>query len=132
MGSAAEGKTKKEKACEEKAKKERTEEVAAEGKSKKEPSKGKKEESDADWKVEFERRKREIIELWDTCHIPLVHRSYFFLLFKGDPSDAVYMEVEHRRLSFLKTGNKEAKDEVPSRYIDTTLLPSCFPMKKTL
>ncbi|KAG6435369.1 hypothetical protein SASPL_100241 [Salvia splendens] len=110
-------------AAEGKAKKERTEEVAA-AKSKRErrlsgaeetaPGKAKKDESGADWKVQFERRKREIIELWDACHIPLVHRSYFYLLFKGDPSDAVYMEVEHRRLSFLKTGNKDAKDEVPS------------------
>ncbi|KAG6432068.1 hypothetical protein SASPL_103641 [Salvia splendens] len=127
VSSAAEGRTKKEKASEEtaagRAKKERTEEVA-DAKSKREtrssgveetaPSKVKKEESGADWKVQFERRKREIIELWDACHIPLVHRSYFYLLFKGDPSDAVYMEVEHRRLSFLKTGNKDAKDEVPS------------------
>ena len=114
MSSAAEGK----------AKKERTEEVAA-AKSKRErrlsgaeetaPGKAKKDESGADWKVQFERRKREIIELWDACHIPLVHRSYFYLLFKGDPSDAVYMEVEHRRLSFLKTGNNDANDEVPSR-----------------
>ncbi|KAL1542944.1 kinesin-like protein KIN-7E [Salvia divinorum] len=127
VSSAAEGKAKKEKASEEtaagKGKKERAEEVA-EAKSKRErrasggeetaPSKAKKDESGADWKAEFERRKREIIELWDACHIPLVHRSYFYLLFKGDPSDAVYMEVEHRRLSFLKTGNKDAKDEVPS------------------
>ncbi|CAK7346273.1 unnamed protein product [Dovyalis caffra] len=29
-------------------------------------------------------------------------KSYFFLLFKGDPSDNVYMEVELRRLYFLK------------------------------
>lgn len=72
--------------------------------------------SAAEWKAEFERRKREIIELWDACHIPLVHRSYFCLLFKGDPSDAVYMEVEHRRLTFLKAGGKDAKDDVPSRY----------------
>ncbi|KAJ0830875.1 putative kinesin-like protein [Helianthus annuus] len=32
----------------------------------------------------------------------LIHRTYFFLLFKGDRSDSVYMEVELRRLSFLK------------------------------
>ncbi|GLT57953.1 hypothetical protein SLA2020_308860 [Shorea laevis] len=51
---------------------------------------------------EFEMQQRKIIELWDACHVPLIHRTYFFLLFKGDPSDAVYMEVELRRLSFLK------------------------------
>uniref|UniRef100_A0A7N0R833 Kinesin-like protein n=1 Tax=Kalanchoe fedtschenkoi TaxID=63787 RepID=A0A7N0R833_KALFE len=51
---------------------------------------------------EFKRLRREIIELWASCSIPLVHRTYFFLLFKGDPSDFIYMEVELRRLSNLK------------------------------
>ncbi|EOA12624.1 hypothetical protein CARUB_v10027496mg [Capsella rubella] len=51
---------------------------------------------------DFERQQRQIIELWAICNVPLVHRTYFFLLFKGDPSDYVYMEVELRRLSFLK------------------------------
>ncbi|CAA0407012.1 unnamed protein product [Arabidopsis thaliana] len=51
---------------------------------------------------DFETQQRKIIELWATCNVPLVHRTYFFLLFKGDPSDYVYMEVELRRLSFLK------------------------------
>lgn len=55
------------------------------------------------WPLEFERQRREILELWDACHVPLLHRTYFFLLFKGDPSDAVYMEVELRRLCFLKS-----------------------------
>ncbi|XP_035548635.1 kinesin-like protein KIN-7F [Juglans regia] len=50
----------------------------------------------------FEKQRGEIIELWDACNVPLVHRTYFFLLFKGDPSDSVYMEVEFRRLSLLK------------------------------
>ncbi|KAF8117823.1 hypothetical protein N665_0008s0165 [Sinapis alba] len=53
-------------------------------------------------KAEFERQQSQIIELWGVCNVPLVHRTYFFLLFKGDPSDFVYMEVELRRLSFLK------------------------------
>ncbi|KAG7533084.1 Kinesin motor domain [Arabidopsis thaliana x Arabidopsis arenosa] len=51
---------------------------------------------------DFERQQRQIIELWAVCNVPLVHRTYFFLLFKGDPSDYVYMEVELRRLSFLR------------------------------
>ncbi|XP_073118578.1 kinesin-like protein KIN-7F [Henckelia pumila] len=69
-------------------------------------------QSPSDWFTEFERQKREIAELWNTCNIPLVHRTYFFLLFKGDPSDAVYMEVELRRLSFLKnTLHGLAKDD---------------------
>ncbi|KAL0693113.1 hypothetical protein Bca4012_060293 [Brassica carinata] len=56
---------------------------------------------------EFERQQRQIIELWEVCNVPLVHRTYFFLLFKGDPSDYVYMEVELRRLSFLKLNDTE-------------------------
>ncbi|XP_047326283.1 kinesin-like protein KIN-7F [Impatiens glandulifera] len=55
------------------------------------------------WPNEFEKQQREIIELWDACFAPLTHRSQFFLLFKGDPSDSVYMEVELRRLTYLKS-----------------------------
>lgn len=56
---------------------------------------------DNNWSTIFEKQRREIIRLWDACSTPLLHRTYFFLLFKGDPSDSVYMEVELRRLSFL-------------------------------
>lgn len=69
---------------------------------------------------DFERQQRQIIELWAVCNVPLVHRTYFFLLFKGDPSDYVYMEVELRRLSFLKqTINNDTET---SRSFSTT----CF------
>ncbi|KAI4376081.1 hypothetical protein MLD38_013875 [Melastoma candidum] len=57
--------------------------------------------SASDWPQEFERRQRRIIELWHSCNVPLVHRTYFFLMFRGDPMDSVYMEVELRRLTFL-------------------------------
>lgn len=56
----------------------------------------------SDWPLEFGKLQKRIIELWQTCHISLIHRTYFFLLFKGDPLDSIYMEVEVRRLSFLK------------------------------
>ncbi|KAL0325800.1 UNVERIFIED_CONTAM: Kinesin-like protein KIN-7F [Sesamum radiatum] len=72
------------------------------------------EQSVSHWQTEFQRQKKEIIELWDACHTPLVHRTYFFLLFKGDPSDAVYLEVELRRLQFLKNtlqGGAVLKDD---------------------
>ncbi|XP_059437877.1 kinesin-like protein KIN-7H [Corylus avellana] len=58
--------------------------------------------SPSEWPSEFKRLQREIIELWHACNISLVHRTYFFLLFKGDPADSIYMEVELRRLSFLR------------------------------
>ena len=59
-------------------------------------------ESPSRWPIEFEKKQQEIIELWHGCNVSLAHRTYFFLLFKGDPTDAIYMEVELRRLSFLK------------------------------
>ncbi|KAG9140263.1 hypothetical protein Leryth_014708 [Lithospermum erythrorhizon] len=52
--------------------------------------------------MDFEKQRQEIIELWNVCNVPLEHRTYFFLLFKGEPSDSIYMEVEQRRLSYLK------------------------------
>ena len=59
-------------------------------------------ETPRNWPLEFERQQRAILELWQTCNVSLVHRTYFFLLFQGDPTDSIYMEVELRRLSFLK------------------------------
>ncbi|KAL2460061.1 ATP binding microtubule motor family protein [Abeliophyllum distichum] len=56
----------------------------------------------SDWSLKFEKLRKLIIELWQACNVPLVHRTYFFLLFKGDFTDSIYIEVEHRRLSFLK------------------------------
>lgn len=55
-----------------------------------------------DWSLQFKRQQKEIIELWQSCCVPLTHRTYFFILFRGDPKDSIYMEVEIRRLSFLK------------------------------
>lgn len=59
-------------------------------------------EAPSDWPLEFGRLQKMIIGLWQTCHISLIHRTYFLLLFKGDQMDSIYMEVEVRRLSFLK------------------------------
>jgi len=59
-------------------------------------------QSPLNWGEEFEIQRFKIIELWHECHVPLVHRTYFFLLFKGDPSDKLYIEVELRRLSFIQ------------------------------
>ncbi|XP_042025210.1 kinesin-like protein KIN-7H isoform X2 [Salvia splendens] len=57
----------------------------------------------SNWPVEFRRLQQEIVELWHACNVSLIHRSYFFTLFQGgDASDAVYMEVEVRRMKFLK------------------------------
>lgn len=53
--------------------------------------------------VDFEKKQQQIIGLWHECNVSIVHRTYFFLLFKGDPADNIYIEVEHRRLSFIKS-----------------------------
>lgn len=53
--------------------------------------------------ADVKRLQREIIELWDACNTSLVHRTYFYLLFiKDDQADTIYMEVERRRLSYIK------------------------------
>ncbi|KAF7817620.1 kinesin-like protein KIN-7F [Senna tora] len=63
---------------------------------------------------QFERQQRYMVELWDTCNVPLAHRSYFFLLIKGELGDSVYLDLELRRLSFLKdtfsTGTRITED----------------------
>ncbi|KAA0044816.1 hypothetical protein IC582_017004 [Cucumis melo] len=59
--------------------------------------------SPSKWPSEFRRLQKDIIELWHICNVSLVHRTYFFLLFQGgDPADSIYLEVELRRLSFLR------------------------------
>ncbi|XP_050388060.1 kinesin-like protein KIN-7B isoform X2 [Argentina anserina] len=54
------------------------------------------------WHLTFEEERREIVMLWHLCHVSITHRSQFYLLFKGDPSDQIYMEVELRRLQWLE------------------------------
>ncbi|KAK8551800.1 hypothetical protein V6N12_040422 [Hibiscus sabdariffa] len=54
---------------------------------------------------EFEEKQRKIVELWDACRVSLIHRSYFIQLFKGDPSDCLYLEIELRRLTHLELKN---------------------------
>ncbi|KAG0458857.1 hypothetical protein HPP92_021985 [Vanilla planifolia] len=58
--------------------------------------------SPSHWPQDFDKKQRVIIKLWNECNVSLIHRTYFFLLFKGDPADSIYLEVELRRLSFLK------------------------------
>ncbi|CAA0815329.1 Kinesin-like protein NACK1 [Striga hermonthica] len=60
------------------------------------------EESPACWQVAFREQRQQIIELWDVCHVSIIHRTQFYLLFKGDSADQIYMEVELRRLSWLQ------------------------------
>ncbi|KAK1296654.1 Kinesin-like protein NACK2 [Acorus calamus] len=81
-------------------------------------------ESPPHWPLEFEKRQKEIIELWQACNVSLVHRTYFFLLFKGDPTDSIYMEVELRRLSFLKRSLSLNGIDKPSREDGSDITPT--------
>ncbi|KAK8961269.1 Kinesin-like protein NACK2 [Platanthera guangdongensis] len=95
-------------------------------------------DSPSRWPHDFRKKQRQIIKLWHKCNVSLIHRTYFFLLFKGDPSDSIYMEVELKRLSFLKTtfsqGNPyrtscDASRHVTlaSRFVSSSLKPPRYP-----
>ncbi|KAL3843405.1 hypothetical protein ACJIZ3_000808 [Penstemon smallii] len=66
------------------------------------------------WPPKFEKLQKLIVALWESCNVSLVHRTYFILLIKDDFTDSIYMEVEYRRLSFLKEtfskGNSAVQD----------------------
>ncbi|KAL4012645.1 hypothetical protein IC575_029754 [Cucumis melo] len=53
------------------------------------------------WHLTFREQRQQIIELWDVCYVSIIHRSQFYLLFKGDEADQIYLEVEMRRLTWL-------------------------------
>ncbi|CAN0916147.1 Kinesin-like protein NACK1 [Linum grandiflorum] len=69
------------------------------------------------WHVTFKEQRQQIIELWDVCFVPIIHRTQFYLLFKGDPADEIYMEVELRRLTWLQQHLAEVGDASPARGI---------------
>ena len=75
------------------------------------------------WALQFEWQRKEIIELWHTCHVSMIHRTYFFLLFSGEPTDAIYMVVERRRLSFLKDSFSKGSDKDSQNH--TLLVARC-------
>lgn len=54
------------------------------------------------WHLIFEEERKEIIMLWHLCHVSIIHRTQFYFLFKGDPADQMYLEVELRRLTWLE------------------------------
>lgn len=66
------------------------------------------------WHTIFEDQRKQIIMLWHLCHVSLVHRTQFYLLFKGDPSDQIYMEVEWRRLTWLEQHLAELGNASPA------------------
>ncbi|KAL0926639.1 hypothetical protein M5K25_002877 [Dendrobium thyrsiflorum] len=54
------------------------------------------------WQLIFQEQIQLIIQLWHICHVSIIHRTQFYLLFRGDQADKIYIEVELRRLNWLK------------------------------
>ncbi|KAI3754139.1 hypothetical protein L1987_53917 [Smallanthus sonchifolius] len=50
----------------------------------------------------FEDHRKQIIMLWHLCHVSIIHRTQFYTLFRGDPADDIYIQVELRRLTWLE------------------------------
>lgn len=71
-------------------------------------------ESQMDWVLSFEEQRKQIIMLWHLCHISIIHRTQFYMLFKGDPADQIYMEVELRRLTWLEQHLAELGNASPA------------------
>ena len=76
------------------------------------------EEPQVSWHVTFRKQRQLIIELWDMCYVSIIHRTQFYLLFKGDPADQIYMEVELRRLTWLQQHLAELGNASPAHYGD--------------
>ncbi|XP_047313258.1 kinesin-like protein NACK2 [Impatiens glandulifera] len=66
----------------------------------------------------FEDQRRQIIMLWHLCHVSLIHRTQFYLLFRGDNDDQIYLEVELRRLTWLEHQLAEVGNASPALLSD--------------
>ncbi|KAL0699652.1 hypothetical protein Bca4012_055774 [Brassica carinata] len=73
------------------------------------------EQSQVAWHITFIDERQQIIELWHVCHVSIIHRTQFYLLFKGDQADQIYMEVELRRLTWLEQHLAEVGNATPAR-----------------
>uniref|UniRef100_A0ACD5WC02 Uncharacterized protein n=1 Tax=Avena sativa TaxID=4498 RepID=A0ACD5WC02_AVESA len=62
----------------------------------------------------FKEQMHHIIQLWDLCHVSIIHRTQFYLLFQGDTADQIYIEVEVRRLLWLQQHLNEVDDASPA------------------
>lgn len=76
------------------------------------------EEPEISWRITFKQQREQIIELWDICYVSIIHRTQFYLLFSGDPSDQIYIEVELRRLTWLQQKLAELGNASPAHFGD--------------
>ncbi|XP_020099000.1 kinesin-like protein KIN-7A [Ananas comosus] len=65
------------------------------------------------WQAMFKEQMQQIMQLWDVCHVSIIHRTQFHMLFRGDPADQIYIEVELRRLIWLQEHFAEVGDASP-------------------
>ncbi|EHA8588473.1 kinesin-like protein KIN-7A [Cocos nucifera] len=66
------------------------------------------------WDSVYKEQMQQIIQLWHICHVSIIHRSQFYLLFKGDRADQIYIEVELRRLTWLQQHFTEVGNASPA------------------
>ncbi|CAM0876219.1 unnamed protein product [Alopecurus aequalis] len=66
------------------------------------------------WERLFKEQMQHIIQLWDVCHVSIIHRTQFYRLFRGDTADQIYIEVEVRRLLWLQQHLAEVGDASPA------------------
>ena len=52
-----------------------------------------------------------IVALWEALHVPLIHRSRFYLAFRG--RELFYFEAELRRLTWLQSEMGSPEDPNP-------------------
>ncbi|XP_072992493.1 kinesin-like protein KIN-7A [Typha latifolia] len=70
------------------------------------------------WWTKFKKQMQQIIQSWDVCHVSIIHRTQFYLLFRGDSADQIYIEVELRRLTWLLQHFAEIADASPAHVGD--------------
>lgn len=75
------------------------------------------EEPQVSWQITFREQRQQILELWDVCYVSIIHRTQFYLLFKGDQADQIYMEVELRRLTWLQQHLAEIGNASPAPHV---------------
>ncbi|KAJ6330935.1 hypothetical protein OIU76_009516 [Salix suchowensis] len=66
------------------------------------------------WHLVFDDQRKQIIMLWHLCHVSIIHRTQFYLLFRGEPGDQIYLEVELRRLTWLEQHLAELGNASPA------------------
>ncbi|WVZ70768.1 hypothetical protein U9M48_019409 [Paspalum notatum var. saurae] len=73
------------------------------------------------WNILFKEQMQHIIRLWHLCHVSIIHRTQFYLLFRGDRADQIYIEVEVRRLTWLQQHFSEVGDASPATGDDSAV-----------